>query len=145
MAQARVEAFLRGASPALGLVGPPGSGKLHGCQLAAGAAGFQIVVLDRSQGPIHYQRLGGASALGGDGLAKSMTVVCCADAETSWPDPRRLPAGTKMVWIGNHCRAAMKTAGITVEQVSRPTADAMAKHLFHESGGMPPSPCVWRV
>ncbi len=132
-AKARIETFLRGRGVALGVVGEPGSGKMHAAQLAAKAAGFHLTILDRTQGPIHYNRLG-ALTLGDHGLAKTVFVICGADAETSWPDPKSLPEGAKLIFIGNSCRAEMKRASLQVEQVSRPSPEAMTKSLFLDQG-----------
>ena len=134
-AQTRIETFLRGRGVALGIVGEPGSGKMHAAQLAAKAAGFHLSILDRTQGPIHYNRLG-AQTLGDNGLAKTVFVICGADAETStsWPDPKSLPEGAKFIFIGNSCRAEMKRAGLQIEQVSRPSPEAMTKTLFLDQG-----------
>ena len=128
-AQARIETFLRGRGVALGVVGEPGSGKMHAVQLAAKAAGFHLSILDRTQGPIHYKRLG-AQTLGDNGLVKTVFVISGADVETSWPDPKSLPEGAKFIFIGNSCRAEMKRASLQVEQVSRPSPEAMTKTLF---------------
>ena len=79
LAQKRVEEFLlRGKGQVLCLVGPPGSGKLYGAELAAKAAGIQATVLDRTQGNVNYNRLG-ACALGQDGLTRVVTIVIGAD------------------------------------------------------------------
>ena len=78
----RIEQFLRGSGKILCVVGQVGSGKLHVTQLAAKSTGFQITILDRTQGPIQYNRLGSAT-LEGNGLVKSVFAVCGADAETS--------------------------------------------------------------
>ena len=128
LAQKRVEAFLRGETQTLGLVGQTGSGKLFAAELAAKAAGFQTTILDRTQGSINYNRLG-ACALGQSGLMRTVTIVCGADSETT-PPPKSLPKGTKVVLIGNSCCAELKKAGIQVEKINRPTQDAMCKTLF---------------
>ena len=128
-AQRSIEAFLRGSGAALGVVGQPGSGKLYATELAARATGFQVTILDRSQGPVQYNRLG-ASTLGENGLAKSVFAVCGADAETAWPDPKTLPKGTKLVFIGNSCRTEMKKAGLEIVQVNRPSPGDMTRTLF---------------
>ena len=128
-AKARIESFLRGRGVALGVVGEPGSGKIHAAQLAAKAAAFETTILDRTQGPIHYNRLG-AQTLGERGLTKTAFVICGADAETSWPDPKASPEGAKIIFIGNNCRAEMKRASLQVEQVNRPSPEDMTKTLF---------------
>ena len=117
--QGRIETFLRGSGAVLGVVGQVGSGKLHVAQLAAKVTNFQITILDRTQGPIYYGRLG-ASTLGDNGLTKSMFAICGADAEASWPDAKSLPEGIKLIFIGNNCRSDMVRAGLKVEQVKRP-------------------------
>ena len=129
LAQKRVEAFLRGETQTLGLVGQTGSGKLFAVELAAKAAGFQTTILDRTQGIINYSRLG-ACALGQDRLMRTVTIVCGADSETTPPDPKRLPMGTKIILIGNRCCQELKKVGIHVETINRPTQDAMCKTLF---------------
>ena len=80
----RIEAFLGGSAAVLGIVGQVGSGKLYAVELAAKATGFQTTILDRSQGTIHYSRLG-TSMLGGEGLSKAITIVCGADSELLCP------------------------------------------------------------
>lgn len=104
---------------------------MHAAQLAAKAAGFHLLILDRAQGPIHYDRLG-AQTLGDNGLVKTMFVLCGADEETStsWPGPKSLPEGAKFIFIGNSCRFEMKRTSLQVEQVSRPSQEAMTKTLF---------------
>ena len=129
LAQKRVEAFLRGDTQTLGLVGQTGSGKLFAAELAAKAAGFQTTILDRTQGSINYNRLG-ACALGQSGLMRTVTIVCGADSETSPPDPKSLPRGTKIILIGNSCCAELKKVGIHVEKLNRPTRETMCKTLF---------------
>ena len=127
--QGRIEAFLRGSTAALAVVGQTGSGKTHAVEVAAKAAGFQATVLDRTQGSISYNRLG-VCALGQDGLTRTVTIVCGADSETALPDPKRLPLGTKLIFIGNNCSAELKKAGIHIEKLNRPTQEAMCKTLF---------------
>ena len=129
MAQKRVEEFLRGKGQVMFLAGPAGSGKLYGAELAAKAAGFQATVLDRTQGSINYSLLG-ACALGEDGLTRTVTIVCGADYETTPPDPKTLPKGTKIILIANSCCQELKKAGIHMEKLNRPTQDAMCKTLF---------------
>ena len=81
LAQKRVEQFLRGKGQVLGLVGHPGTGKMFGTRLASEAVGgFSLTAMDRAQGVVNYNRLG-AYVLGDEGLAKSLFVVCNADAE----------------------------------------------------------------
>ena len=127
LAQKRVEAFLRGDTQTLGLVGQTGSGKLFAAELAAKAAGFQTTILDRTQGSINYNRLG-ACALGQSGLMRTVTIVCGADSETT--PPKSLPKGAKVVLIGNSCCVELKKVGIHVEKINRPTQEAMCKTLF---------------
>ena len=132
LVQKRVESFLRSGGQILGLVGPPGSGKLYGTRLAAEAVGgFSLTQMDRAQENVNYNRLG-ACALGQDGLTRVVTVVCGADCETTPPDPQSLPKGTKIILIGNSCCPELKKAGIHVERINRATQDAMCKTLFLE-------------
>ena len=129
MAQKRVEEFLRGKGQVLVVVGLTGSGKLYGTELGAKAVGFQTAVLDRAQGTIDYSRLG-ACALGQDGLKRVATVVCGADCETATPELKSLPAGVKLIFIGNSCCQFLKKPGIQVVRLNRLTQDAMCKTLF---------------
>ena len=133
LVQKRVEAFLRSGGQVLGLVGGPGTGKLYGTEAAAQAVGgFCLSVLDRAQGVLNYNRLG-AYVLGAEGLARSLFVVCNADAETDWSSLGQLRGGAKLILIGNDGHA-MKRAGITVEQVRRPTVAEMTRTLFCDQG-----------
>lgn len=133
LAQKRVEAFLRSGGQVLGLVGPPGTGKLFGTRLAADAVGgYSLTVMDRAQGAVNYNRFG-AYVLGGEGLAKSLFVVCNADSETDWSGLSLLGGGAKVILIGNDGQA-MKRGKIMVEQVSRPTVAEMTRTLFCDHG-----------
>ena len=133
LVQKRVEAFLKDGGQVLGLAGPSGTGKLYGTEAAAKAVGgFCLSVLDRAQGVVNYNRLG-AYVLGAEGLARSLFVVCNADAETDWSSLGQLRGGATLILIGNDGHA-MKRAGITVEQVRRPTVAEMTRTLFCDQG-----------
>ena len=133
LARKRVEDFLRGKGQVLGLVGPPGTGKLFGTRLAAEAVGgFSLTEMDRAQGAVNYSRLG-AYVLGADGLTKSLFVVCNADAETEWNWLSRISRGSKFILIANDGQA-FKRAKIAVEQVRRPTVAEMTRTLFCDHG-----------
>ena len=130
MAQKRVEEFLLGKGEVLLLVGPAGSGKMHAANSAAKAAGFQATILDRTQVDNINYNLFSARALGEDGLTRTVTIVCGADRETTPPNPKSMPRGTKIILIGNSCCPELKKAGIHVERINRPTQDAMCKTLL---------------
>ena len=133
LVQKRVEAFLKGGGQVLGLVGPPGAGKLYGTEAGAKAVGgFCLSVMDRAQGAVNYNRLG-AYVLGVEGLTKSLFVVCNADAETDWSWPSRLGSGGKFVLIADDAQA-LKRAKIAVEQVRRATVADMTRTFFCDHG-----------
>ena len=134
LAQKRIEQFLKGKEQVLLMVGPAGCGKLHASSSAAKAAGFQATVLDRTQYVSLNYNLFGACALGGDGLTRTVTIVCGADCETTPPNPKTMPRGTKIILIGNSCCQELKKAGIQVEKINRPTHDQMCKSLFLDQG-----------
>ena len=106
---------------------------MYGTEAAAKAVGgFCLSVMDRAKGAVNCNRLG-AYVLGAEGLAKSLFVVCNADAESDWSGLGELRGGAKVILIGNDGQA-MKRAKIAVEQVHRPTVAEMTRTLFCEHG-----------
>ena len=129
-------AFLRDPKAScFGVCGEVGTGKLYTAKTLAEAQGWQVTVLDRSQGAIAYDRIGGNHSLGGDGLLARPLFIICNARESNWDFLSGLK-GSKFVFISNDEQdlAQLKRSNVAVERKRRPTVEQQTKSLFLDHG-----------